>query len=84
MSILDKMLRPKQFTPVTVDEYIALRLAKRLGDEASVSLYLNYFDHHSKEWLIANLHKAMRQSDPARAFHSSLASDHEALHPCSS
>jgi hypothetical protein len=70
--ILDQMVNSEQFVPGTVDEYIALQLAKGLGDEGAVMLHLHYVEHHPPEHLIRLFHIAKENADPAHCFHSSL------------
>ncbi len=71
--ILDQMTHSEQFVPGTVDEYIALQLAKGLRDEGAIRLHLHYVEHHQPEHLIRLFHSAKEKTDPAHAFHSSLA-----------
>lgn len=70
-SSLDPVL-PVQFTPATVEEYLALQLARRLGDESSVSRYIPYTEHYPARHLLHLVYQAKRQSDPVSTFHSSL------------
>ena len=74
MNILNRMLQPQQFTPSTVEQFIALQLARRLDDEAAIKLYLHYVAHHPINHLLDCFHKAKRNTDAARVFHSSLMS----------
>lgn len=71
--MLDHMLQPQQFTPTNTAEYVALQLSKRLGDEASVSRYVQYLAHHSVEQLVRLFYQAKRSSSPTRKFHSLLS-----------
>jgi hypothetical protein len=70
--ILDRMLQPQRFIPTTADEYLALQLARRLGDELAIKRYMPYVAHHAADHLVRLCHAAKREEDPARAFHSSL------------
>jgi len=70
--ILEKMIQSEQFVPATVDEYIALQLAKGLSDEKAVRVHIHYVEHHPPEHLIRLFLSAKVRPDPARAFHSSL------------
>jgi len=70
--ILDQMIHSGQFVPATVDEYIALQLAKGLNDEKEVRRHVHYVEHHAPEHLIRLFHKAKETPDPALTFHSSL------------
>ena len=71
MSIINSA-QPVQFTPTTVEEYLALQVAKRLGDESRVSRYIPYTEHYPARHLVQLLHEAKQQPDPISAFHSSL------------
>jgi hypothetical protein len=70
--ILDRMLQKQKFTPTTVDEFLALQLAKKLNDEAAINSYVNYVAHHGTDHVLRLCHAAMKEPDPARIFHSSL------------
>jgi hypothetical protein len=70
--ILEQMLRPKQFVPATVQEYIALQLAKGLLDEVAVQRYIHYIGSYAAEHLIQLFHKVQSDPNPALAFHSIL------------
>jgi hypothetical protein len=70
--ILDKMLGAEQFVAVTVNHYIALQLAKRMGDEGALNRYLYYVTHHPVERLVRLYHQVKSEADPAATFHSSL------------
>ena len=72
--ILDQMRQSSQFSPTTVEEFLALQLSKRLGDEAAVVRYLHYIGQHTMEHLLGLLQRVSKEPDPARAFHSSLTS----------
>jgi hypothetical protein len=72
MSILDRMLQTQQFTPSTVEEYVGLQLARRLGDESALAIYMHYVERHSMIHLLNAFHKAKQTSDPAHFFHSAL------------
>ena len=72
MSILDRMLQTQQFTPSTVEEYLGLQLARGLGDESTLAIYMHYVERHPMIQLLNTFHKAKRASDPARTFHSAL------------
>jgi hypothetical protein len=72
--ILDQIRQSAQFSPTTVEEYLALQLSKRLGDEAAVVRYLHYIGRYTVEHLLTLFQQVKEQPDPARAFHSSLTS----------
>jgi len=71
-SIHEPILPSQQFTPTTVEEYLALQLAKKLGDEPGVTRYIHYAEHLPAKHLLHVLHQAKQQSDPVSAFHSLL------------
>lgn len=71
---LSQVMTPEQFSPTSVEEYLALQLAKRLRDEAAIERYIRYAEHHPAVHLVHLFHRVKGQSDPADAFHSSLAS----------
>jgi len=71
-NILDTMGKPRQFVPATTDEFLALQLAKRLGDESSIHRYLHYVEHHPIPHLLRQFYRAKMDADPAQSFHSSL------------
>jgi hypothetical protein len=70
--ILDQIRQSSQFSPTTVEEFLALQLSKRLSDEAAIVRYLHYVAHYSVEHLLDLFQRAKQEPDPARAFHSSL------------
>lgn len=70
--ILDPELPSQQFTPTTVEEYLALQLARRLGDETAINRYIRYSEHHPAVHLAQLFHRAKGKPNPADAFHSSL------------
>jgi hypothetical protein len=70
--ILDQIMSSKRFAPASVEEYIALQLAKGLKDEPAVARYIHYVAHHPLEDLLGLFHKTKQEPDPAHAFHSSL------------
>jgi hypothetical protein len=72
--ILDQINQSTQFSPTTVEEYLALQLSKRLGDETAIVRYLHYLGRYTMEHLITLFHQVKQKPDPARAFHSSLTS----------
>lgn len=72
-NILEHMLQPAQFVPATVEQFVAVQLARRLNDEPGLVRYVQYVTHHSTDYLVRLFHRAQQQTDPARAFHSSLA-----------
>lgn len=72
--ILDQIHQASQFSPTTVEEYLALQLSKRLSDEAAVVRYLHYLGRYTMEHLITLFHQVKQEPDPAHAFHSSLTS----------
>ena len=71
-SIFDQIIQSQQNTPTTVEEYIALQLAKGLNDELAVKRYMHYVGHYTIEHLLHLFCKAKQAQDPAREFHSSL------------
>ena len=71
-NILDQMLPTQQFTPTNVEEYLALQLAKRLGDETAIERYIRYAERHPAGHLAHLFHRVKRKSNPADAFHSAL------------
>jgi hypothetical protein len=70
--ILDQMLQPEQFIPSSVDEYLALQLARRLDDDAAVRLYLGYVEHHPSNHLLNIYNKVKMHPESSQAFHSAL------------
>jgi hypothetical protein len=70
--ILEQMLRSKQFIPTTVQEYIALQLAKGLRDEVAIQQYVRYLGRYTIGHLIHLFHKVQSDQNPALKFHSSL------------
>jgi hypothetical protein len=70
--ILDSTLPTEQFTPTTVAEYLALQLAKRLGDEPAIEQYIRYAEHHPAGHLAKLFHRVKQTTNPADAFHSSF------------
>jgi hypothetical protein len=70
--ITNQTLPSQQFTPTTVEEYLALQLAKRLSDEQGVRRYIRYTEHYPAKHLLHLVHQASQESDPANAFHSFL------------
>lgn len=70
--ILDQILHEQQFTPSTVEEYIALQVARRLDDAPSVRRHIHYIAHFTTEHLVRLYHSVKHLRDPARAFHRSL------------
>jgi len=73
-SIFDQVIEPQQFTPTTVDEYVALQLAKGLGDELAVTRYVHYVSHYTIEHLLDLFYRAKRTPEPAKEFHSAVTS----------
>ena len=71
-SILDPTLPTQQFTPTTVEEYLALQLAKRLADETAIERYIRYAEHHPAGYLARLFHRVKGNPNPADSFHSSL------------
>ncbi len=71
-NILDTVQRSRQFTPETVEEYIALQLAKGLCDEPAVRRYVHYVAHYPTDRLLRLFHKSKQKPDPSQSFHSSL------------
>jgi len=71
-NILDAELPSLQFTPTTVEEYLALQLAKRLGDETAIERFIRYAERHPAGHLAHLFHRVKRKPNPAEAFHSSL------------
>ena len=70
--ILDQIRHVEQFSPSTVEQFLALQLSKRLGDEASVLRYLRYVERYTIDHLLPLYHQVKDGPDPASAFHSSL------------
>jgi hypothetical protein len=70
--ILDQIIPSQQFVPATVEEYIALQLAKGLKDETAIARYIHYLAHHPLEHLMGLFHKTKQGPDAAHTFHSSL------------
>ena len=70
--ILDHIRQSTQFSPTTVEEYLALQLSKRLSDEVAISRYLHYLSRYTLEHLLRLYYRVKPEQDPARAFHSSL------------
>ncbi len=64
------------FTPETPTEYLALRLALRLGEPVAARHYADLADRHSEEQLLAAYRLAKRdravESELARCFHEEL------------
>ena len=71
--ILDAELPSQQFAPTTVEEYLALQLAKRLEDVTAIGRYVRYAEHHPAVHLAQLFHRAKGKPNPADAFHSSLS-----------
>lgn len=71
-NLLDQVLQAQEFTPSTIEEYLALQLAKRLDDETKIRSYIQYVGRFSAQHLVRLFHRAKQRSDPARAFHSFL------------
>jgi len=72
MSVILTPLHSGPLTPSTTEEYLALQLAKRLGDEARLASYLAYAEHHPAIHLAKLFHHAKGEPDSANVFHSSL------------
>ena len=72
MSNLFDPLESQPFAPTNADEYLALQLAKRLGDEPRILSYLRYVERYPAPQLAKLFHQAKRESDSANVFHSSL------------
>lgn len=70
--ILDQFAQSTQFTPASVEQYIALQLSKHLNDESAIGRYLHYVSRYPLPLLLNQFQQAKTQSDPARAFHSSI------------
>ncbi len=70
--ILDAVRQSLQFTPATVEEYIALQLAKGLDDEPAVRRYVNYLAHYKADYLLHLFHQSKQKPNPAQSFHSFL------------
>ena len=76
--ILDSMMtRPQAFFPESVVEYMALQLAKKLGDTDRLSKYLFLFDRHApsviEEAFTNTTARLPAQEDLAMAFEEELA-----------
>lgn len=74
MTILEHFSDHKCFVPANADEYFALQLAKRLGDEDNVHRFVGYARRYSHEQLLELYWNALRDSgkDAAAHFHSSF------------
>jgi hypothetical protein len=72
MSVFLDPEQAQPFTPANADEYLALQLAKRLGDELKILSYVRYVEHYPAPQLAKLFHQAKRESDSANVFHSSL------------
>lgn len=70
--ILDQIRFPGQFSPTSVEQYIALQLSKRLSDESAVMRYVHYIGRHTVEYVLHLFQEVSKEPDPARAFHSFL------------
>jgi len=58
-SILDSMMtKPRSFSPQNVSEYIALQLARKLGDPESAPIYVSLLDRYSMPVILAALERA--------------------------
>lgn len=71
-NILDQLGKSPQFIPATTDEFLALRLAKCLSDEAAIARYLHYVAHYPISQLFRLCHRAKQTHHPAVSFHSFL------------
>jgi hypothetical protein len=65
MSILEGLSRVGSFRPATPEEYFALQLARRLGDEVNLRWYLRQVEDHTKEHLLGTMQRA--RAGPAAA-----------------
>lgn len=75
--ILDQILQAQPVPLASVEHYIALQLAKRLGDEISIARYLHYGSQFTVDHLLRVFQAVRQEADPVRAFHSSLTSSPE-------
>jgi hypothetical protein len=58
-SILDSMMtKPRSFSPQNVSEYIALQLARKLGDPENAAIYVTLLDRYSMPVILAALESA--------------------------
>lgn len=58
-SILDSMMtKPRSFSPQSVSEYIALQLARKLGDPEKAAVYVSLLDRYSMPVILASLESA--------------------------
>jgi len=67
MNILESVARTAAFTPATTDEYFALQLAKRLGDEANLQWHLRQPDHYTQEHLLSTMQRTRAGPTATRA-----------------
>ena len=69
------MTVPQAFFPQSVAEYMALQLAKKLGDTDRLSEYLSLFERHSLALIEESFTKATArlQEDLVMAFEEELA-----------
>jgi hypothetical protein len=65
MTILEGLSEESRFTPATTEEYFALQLARRLGDEVNLRWYLRQVEPHTKEHLLSTMQRA--RAGPAAA-----------------
>ena len=71
--ILDQMLVPRQYTPASIHEYVALQIAKRFQDGPAVQRYIRYVMHIGLEPTLQAYATAALTESPVSAFHSSLS-----------
>jgi hypothetical protein len=58
----------KPFVPGTVQQYLALQLARRLNDLDQLSWYLKIVDHCSRETLAGIFEQSQREHTPREFF----------------
>lgn len=52
------MTKPRSFFPQSVSEYIALQLARNLGDPENAAIYVSLLDRYSMPVILAALESA--------------------------
>lgn len=52
------MTKPRSFSPQSVSEYIALQLARKLGDPENAAVYISLLDRYSMPVILAALESA--------------------------
>lgn len=54
----------RHFTPSSPREYLALQIARKLGDSSAFRQYLVLFEHYPEELLLQVFHKCSEQGSP--------------------